>query len=148
MTEELKILFVCYGNICRSPMAEGFANNLPGGGIRAESAGIGTSPGKATPEAVETMKQTYGIDVSGHDARHINDLILEEHDYVIAMDSMVYQRLKELDQYSDNILFEWDIEDPIGLPLWIYGRTAEKIRNRLEKFLINRDSQMGSDHIK
>ena len=121
-------------------MAEGFANALTGEGIKAQSAGIAASRGQAAAEAVEVMGRIYGIDISKHESRHIDDYKLEEFDYVIAMDGMVYHRLKESRHYPDHSLFEWDIEDPIGLPAWAFARAAEKIRGRLEAFIINRDA--------
>ena len=62
-----KVLVVCTGNTCRSPMAEGWLNlKLAGKGWKAESAGVAAWGGdSASPEAVEVMRE-IGIDISSH----------------------------------------------------------------------------------
>lgn len=132
------ILFVCHGNICRSPMAVGIARKRLGNGTIAESAGIAPSGGKATEEAVLVMKAVYGVDISGHRPRGFADVDLALFDYVIAMDLSIYTRLKESDQVPEEKLFGWDIEDPIGQGYQTYKQAAKKIEKRLEQFLENR----------
>ena len=133
------LLFVCYGNICRSPMAEGLANHIPGRTVKAESAGIGAVPGPAARESIAVMKIKYKIDISSHLARHVTDVKLDRFDYIIAMDSDVYTCLQESDLVPEEKLFEWDIEDPVGAPVWVFEKVAERIQERLEQFLVNRD---------
>lgn len=136
----LKFLFVCYANICRSPMAEGIARTFAKDGIRAESAGIAAiKNGGAAPHAVEVMKSRYDVDISGHKARNVSEVDMERFDYVVALDSMVYRYLKALDKIPEDKLFEWDIHDPVGQPVFVFRRVAEKIRKRIEQFLINRE---------
>ncbi|MDD8015456.1 MAG: low molecular weight phosphatase family protein [Acidobacteriota bacterium] len=135
--DKLRILFVCYGNICRSPMAVGIANKRPGGSIVAESAGIRPAGDKASPEAVIAMKVGFGADISGHRPKHFADVSPEAFDYVIAMDLMVYNRLVESRRFPDKKLFVWDIEDPLGFGVDVYRHVAQKIEARLEQFLEN-----------
>ena len=132
------ILFVCHGNICRSPMAVGIARKRLGNGAIAESAGIAPSGGKATEEAVLVMKAVYGVDISDHRPRSVADVDLAPFDYVIALDLSIYTRLKESDRVPKEKLFGWDIEDPIGQGYQTYKQTAKKIEKRLEQFLENR----------
>jgi len=65
------LLFVCYGNICRSPMAEGIARKRLGASAEVASAGIGATGGPAAEEAVLVMKLVYGQDISSHIARPV-----------------------------------------------------------------------------
>jgi protein-tyrosine-phosphatase len=118
-------------------MAEGFANNMPGGGIHAKSAGIGASPGKAMYEAVTAMKKNYNIDISSHRTTHTMDVKMEKYDYIFALDAAVFQWLRDEEMVSEEKLFQWDIQDPIGMSVWVYEEIAEKIRKRLENFLVN-----------
>ena len=132
------ILFVCHGNICRSPMAVGIARKRLGTGMVAESAGIAPSGGKATEEAVLVMKAVYGVDISNHKPRGVAEVDLAAFAYVIALDLSIYTRLKASDRVPKERLFGWDIEDPIGLGYQTYKQVAKKIEKRLEQFLENR----------
>ncbi len=87
-----KVLFVCLGNICRSPMAEGtFRNAVEKAGLsdqfEIDSAGtsgwhIGEPPdGRTTQTAI-----TRGIDLSAQRSRKVRQSDFEDYDYIIAMD--------------------------------------------------------------
>jgi protein-tyrosine phosphatase len=85
------ILVVCTGNICRSPMAEGFLRRelerRAIEGIRVESSGLSGWEGSApTPEAVEALAE-YGLDISVHKARRLTRDMVERADLVVAMSS-------------------------------------------------------------
>lgn len=89
----IKVLFVCLGNICRSPMAEAmFRDAVRREGLEKEifvdSAGtgdwhVGQPPHKGTIEILNRNK----ISVEGLKARQIQHKDIEEFDYIIAMDS-------------------------------------------------------------
>jgi len=66
-----KVLFLCTGNSCRSQMAEGFARELPGGGVQPYSAGIETHG--LNPHAVTVMAEA-GVDISGQSSKTLDDL--------------------------------------------------------------------------
>ena len=94
-----KVLFVCLGNICRSPMAEGtFRSAVEKAGLSAQfeidSAGtsgwhIGEPPdGRATQTA--TIR---GIDLSAQRSRKVRQSDFEDYDYIIAMDRDNYASL-------------------------------------------------------
>ncbi len=83
------ILVVCTGNICRSPMAEGFLREeLADRDIKSlsvSSCGVAAWDGNpATVEAVEAMGER-GIDIGGHAARRLAGWMLDETDLVLAM---------------------------------------------------------------
>ncbi len=129
-------LFVCFGNICRSPMAVGIARKVLGNGVRAESAGIAAGEGAAaSPEAVLVLKALYGTDISGHRSREFGTIDVSAFDYVIAMDLYVYGRIKEAGTVPEDKLFGWDVGDPLGLGYDTYKRAAKKIEARLREFL-------------
>jgi len=135
----LRVLFVCYGNICRSPMAAGIAAGLHGDLLIVESAGIGAVTGaRPTPEAVLAVRSLYRADIVGHTARPVDAVDLASFDAVVAMDFVVYQRLKARPDIREDRLFGWDIEDPLGLGYEVYRETAKKIKLRLEQFLSGR----------
>ncbi len=129
-------LFVCFGNICRSPMAVGVARKLLGNGVRAESAGIAAGKGAlASAEAVLVLKAQYGTDISAHRSREFASVDASAFDYVIAMDLYVYGRIKDAKTVPDDKLFGWDVGDPLGLGYDAYKRAAKKIEGRLREFL-------------
>ena len=84
----ISLLFVCTGNICRSPMAEGFTRQLlegVAGDFEVGSAGImgweGMGP---TPESV-TAAEERGVDISSHVARKLSPSDLARADLVVCM---------------------------------------------------------------
>ena len=89
----IKILFVCMGNICRSPSAEGFfVNALRHSALkdqlRTDSAGTHGYHVSHSPDsrAVETAAG-FGVDISHLRARKVNPSDFDEFDLIIAMDS-------------------------------------------------------------
>lgn len=131
-----RVLFVCIGNICRSPMAEGIARALFGNLMRAESAGIAaTTNTRPSEDAVLVMKSFYQEDISRHRARSLDAVRLMEFDYVIALDNLVTNRIRDAGVYPAGRLLGWDIEDPIGLGRDAYERAARKIEARLKEFM-------------
>ncbi len=88
----VRLLFVCYENICRSPMAEGlFRRDALGRGLSGhfEVASAGTvcfqSGSSPDPRAVRAAAR-HGIDISGQRAQCIDELDLGSFDLVVAMD--------------------------------------------------------------
>jgi len=136
MTKKKKrLLFVCYGNICRSPMAEAIARKRLGPAAEVASAGIGATGGPATEEAALVMKLVYKIDISSHIARPVGTFDLQSFDYIIAMDVSIYSHLRDIWGVPEAVLYGWDIEDPLGSDYDTYKQTALKIEGRLEQFL-------------
>lgn len=94
------IIFVCLGNICRSPLAEGIAKeyikekNLD---IKVESAGtgdwhIGNPP---CPDSIKIAK-INGIDISNQRARQVQKSDFDKYDLVVGLDASNVQNLKNL----------------------------------------------------
>ena len=77
-----KILFLCTGNSCRSQMAEGWAKKLKPEEFDAWSAGI--EEHGLNPRAMQVMAEA-GVDISSHTSKRIEDLPLQEFDYVITL---------------------------------------------------------------
>ena len=65
------ILFVCYGNVCRSPMAEGLTKKLLGDRVQVESAGFDPVFDHAADNAVKVMQDLFDVDISSHKPRHL-----------------------------------------------------------------------------
>ena len=94
------ILFVCLGNICRSPIAEGIAKKLIDVGDHAiivDSAGTGSwHVGEAPCKHSVTVAQNHGVDISGLRARQVKKSDFNAFDLIVALDSSNYRDLKAL----------------------------------------------------
>lgn len=90
MKETRSILFVCTGNICRSPTAEGVLKSLcfrAGIGLRIESAGLGDwHVGDPPDERAQHHARSRGYDLSAQRARQVQMRDFEEFDLILAMD--------------------------------------------------------------
>lgn len=80
-----KIVFLCYGNICRSPLAAGLAAQRLSG-VDIESAGFHQQEGRSCPERIQRIGNSFGVDLSGHRSRRVTREVLANADLVIAMD--------------------------------------------------------------
>lgn len=91
MPQPVSVLFVCLGNICRSPLAEAvFRSIVAEAGLddrfRIDSAGTsGYHDGEAPDERTTTVAAARGVTVAG-ESRRITDADLERFDYVVVMD--------------------------------------------------------------
>ncbi len=80
--DKTSILFLCTGNSCRSQMAEGWARQLHGDLYNVYSAGIETHG--LNPLAAKVMAEA-GVDISKHTSTLVEDLPVQEFDYVITV---------------------------------------------------------------
>lgn len=98
----VRVLFVCMGNICRSPTAEGVFRKLhrelaPDVDIEVDSAGTHTYHiGDAPDPRSQAAALQRGVDISGHRGRQAMARDFQDFDYVIAMDSENLRRLQAL----------------------------------------------------
>ncbi len=79
------ILFLCHGNICRSPLAEHFARrSLPNRHL--SSAGLHPREGRASPEHIQRAARSMGLDLSDHRSRRVQSSDVDKADLVLVMD--------------------------------------------------------------
>lgn len=78
----IKVLFVCVHNSARSQMAEGLANSIGGGKLKAKSAG--STPTQVHPLAIKVMEE-IGIDIFGQTSKSFAEVADQEFDYIITL---------------------------------------------------------------
>ncbi|MGD9347732.1 MAG: hypothetical protein PVH84_17830 [Candidatus Aminicenantes bacterium] len=130
-----EILFVCYGNTCRSPMAEGLAKKMLGVRAIVESAGLMPMFESAAQDAVAIMKELFDVDISQHRPRDIAELSLGKYDRIIVLDVYVYNTLSKLLKDTSEKIILWDTEDPFGQDREVYERVAKWLESHLRKHL-------------
>lgn len=94
----VKILMVCLGNVCRSPLAEGIlASKLPKDKFFVDSAGTGDyHVGKQPDVRSIAVAKKNGIDITKQKARQFSEKDFEDFDYIYAMDHSNQQDILEL----------------------------------------------------
>lgn len=140
----MKILFVCTGNTCRSPMAQGLYNSLAPEGDTAISAGIYASEAEHASKGAVLAMEKRGIDITDHRARLINQELIEQADLILTMTGMHKQLLNRLFKIDENRLFtlleyangvDTDIADPFGGSLEVYEGVAEQIEAAIKAII-------------
>jgi len=146
---QIRFLFVCTGNTCRSPMAEGifrkylaekFQCNVDGldkMGYKVTSAGIIGSVGyPATAEAVAACA-AKGVDIKAHRNKALSRELVEASDIIFAMEQIHRDRVIILDPKAANKCFllagNTGIPDPIGHPQQSYDKCAKLIERAVQK---------------
>jgi len=137
----MKVLFVCYANLCRSPLAEVISAAMFKGRIEASSAGVAPAPGHPFEEAIDVAKRFYKRDISRHRPRHVLDFPVDEFDYIVALDSTVFMRLTRMPEIPEAKLYGLEIPDPAGLGIDTYEKVARLLEQEIEKFIESRERE-------
>lgn len=148
MTELYHVLVVCTGNICRSPMAEGFLKTLVSDQgldpLVVESAGIHAPEGSPPSSLAVVAALELGSDIQHGRAAYLKKSDVKEADLILVMErahmghilttwpSDAGTKVKLLRSYHPVQPEEDDIPDPIGSDLTYYRRIAELLHECCE----------------
>jgi ArsR family transcriptional regulator, arsenate/arsenite/antimonite-responsive transcriptional repressor / arsenate reductase (thioredoxin) len=104
----MTVLFLCTGNSARSQMAEALVRARSGGAVQAYSAGSHPKPLHAN--AVRVMRDEHGIDLAGHESKHLSVFADQHFDWVISLCDKVREVCPEFP--GDPEVVHWSIPDP------------------------------------
>jgi RpiB/LacA/LacB family sugar-phosphate isomerase len=143
------ILFVCTGNVCRSPMAEGLFRHAVKGRTDYDvlSAGVGAVEGLPPSEHAVRALRELGIDISQQRSRMLSGELVRRADYIFGMTHshvdavmLLYPHaaektflLREFDETLDS--FENDVPDPIGGSFDVYLNCRDQIEQGIASML-------------
>jgi len=123
-----KVLMVCLGNICRSPLAEGILNSkVDSKTVFVDSAGTGGYHIGNPPDSRSIDVATkYGIDISNQRCRKFSKLDFDNFDFIYVMDKSNYQDIitqadSELQKKKIKLLLSESNTDTIEVPDPYYG---------------------------
>lgn len=136
-----KILFVCKGNICRSPFAEHYIRKLVPESVEVASCGYYPASGRPSPEAACNAAKDYGVNLRNHQSREICEEDVKSSDVVFVFDEENRRTLRERFPSARrrihllgvmNARGPMHIQDPYGGAVEDFRSCYQIIRNALE----------------
>ncbi|HEY1424682.1 MAG TPA: low molecular weight phosphatase family protein [Candidatus Acidoferrum sp.] len=127
--QKLRVMFVCIGNSCRSPMAESIA--IRDAADLFESSSAGLSPlGVVQKLTLETL-QRNGYPIDALQSKAIRKEEWADADLIINMSG--YSKQRTFPHTDWQKVEDWDVEDPYGSEPAVYQRTFEDIQTRIDE---------------
>lgn len=151
------VLFVCKGNICRSPFAEHMARKLfhevvgdmdqP---IVFQSAGLHVTTPKAPPDTALVVARRFGVSLDAHRSQPISPKLVADSDVIVAMEGWHYDELRSrfkehrqkvflLPFFSDEVMDPgydaFNIQDPYGGSQSVFETCFQRVEHHVKAFL-------------
>lgn len=152
----MRLLFVCTGNTCRSPLAEGIARSRIAAraldGFEVASAGTFAHPGSSASDGSLLVALERGIDLSAHRAQELSPELVQWADVILAMGPHHRDRAEALGgagkthlltAYSSRNADDRAVSDPFGGGLDVYRATYEELLTEIEAVLDRAERERG-----
>jgi len=148
----MKILFVCTGNTCRSPMAQAMAAQLLGEKFDVISAGLMAMPNSAASAHAIAVMNERNIDLSKHKSQLVTEALIKESDLILTMTTSHKEALLQSAGNKVHTLGEYagsntSVSDPFGGDLKVYRACADEIYELLEKIKQSLEGNLDKLHV-
>lgn len=144
----MRVLFVCSGNVCRSPMAEALARKMLAerrrDDVGVSSAGTAAADGSGASEGSYLVGLEAGLDLGDHHAQQLTADLVADADIIFGMSEHHVARSRELGgegkahllgEYAGRTGDETEVPDPFGGDLEEYRDTYARLQSLLEDAL-------------
>ncbi|MGC9065732.1 MAG: L-threonylcarbamoyladenylate synthase [Candidatus Ratteibacteria bacterium] len=145
MTEDIprlirgRILFVCSGNSCRSPMAQALLKSVIGDKkIEVLSAGTEINfSGRASRVTIDVMKET-GVNIEDFVATLLTEHLVKYADLIFVMEEKHRERVLKMAPQAVDKIFVLNVPDPAGGDIFQYREIRDIIKERIKKEVLTR----------
>jgi protein-tyrosine-phosphatase len=144
----MRILFVCAGNTCRSPMAAAIAKREVaehGYPFDIDSAGTDQCENAAQPDAI-TVAHENGCDLTGHEPKPLTEDLLEKHDRVFVMTRCQIDTVRGTREHPCVETLGEDVVDPYDRGLECYRTTWEQLERLIHPKLAELSKYSDAEH--
>lgn len=139
------VLFLCKGNICRSPFAEHYFRHIAEGTIQIQSAGYFPKTGRVSPEAALQAAERKGISMQSHRSRIVDHQMFDNSDLILVFDHENYDYVaNHYPSFKPKLFFvnhlipeiPLEISDPYGGTVSRFTEIYQQIKKSIDEIVV------------